>query len=146
MSKNQKPGVDVKSQRILQQLSNFYSQHQSYTNPLSRTNSHHQYDLVFDFLHKQGIDLNQPEEIKKELKKFAQQETQEQHQSWIKALKNPSLKDMAKTLLSKENTRFYKSYLVRVYLLEQLKEGKVLKISAENGQNIQLERFDLING
>jgi hypothetical protein len=134
--------MDVKSQRIVNQLNNLYDRYSPETDPLSRHHSHTLYNLIFDHLERENIKIDYAPEIKKKLWKLAKIELNEQRKGWIKMYnrqKDPDIKAFFKKQLDDELMKFYKTYLVRKYLYDLLREeGKTLKlIDAESGKEIK---------
>lgn len=125
--------IDIKTQRILWQLNNFYSTHSEIESDvtLSRQYSPFLMDKIYDLLSSEGIKISYSKEINDKLKVLAKEECLHEHAGWVKAFKgnNHILKETARELIQIEMKKFYKTYLVRKYLFELLKnENKVMKI------------------
>lgn len=135
---------DIKSQRIAWQLKHFYDRYAKLElpiDPMSQYRSHFLLDQVYDWLKDEGHNMEYPADIKNELYRMAKLDTATYHKSWVKALKDPRLKQTAKEELEVELKKYYKTYLVRKFLIEKLNEGQVVNLTDENGKKINAISF-----
>jgi len=136
---------DMNNQRILAQFNHFYQKYtpeegESIVDPLSRHNSHIQYDQVYEFLMESKVDIGLPEMAKGLFWEFAKREVELFHPGWLKQAKSKKdpLYATAVEHMKRERTRFYKTYMARYYLLNQLKEGKRIGLLDDKGKEITL--------
>lgn len=130
--------MDVKSQRILQQLNHLYATYPADT--LSRTHSHLLYNLIYDHLKQEGHSINFTKEINQSLRKLAKIELNKQRKAWVDMWKketNSEIKEFFTKMLDLELKKFYKTYFVRKYLYDLMDEGKKLELTVE-GKTIKM--------
>lgn len=127
------------------QLDILYGSYQSEDVTLLKKYSHFLYHYVFDCLIAQGIKIDYPPETKQTLFRLAKISLKEYRKGWITVLnyqKDPELVKFIRDLLKSELDKFYKTYLVRKYLFDLLRnEGKKLELSADG---ITLKRLELL--
>lgn len=109
---------------------------QKTTSPFSQFGRHGLYDNLYDFLTKEGHKIEFDKETKKKLYTLAVKTFNEERKSWIQS------GAMSEEGMNTECNKFYKSYLVRKYLLDHYTNtGEKLSISDDKGNKINKIHF-----
>ena len=139
------------SQKIIEELSALYelgiitevdlktNKTTERTVTLSQTGRSGLYDNLYDFLIKEGHKIDFDKDIKKQLYQLAIKTFNEERKSWVQS------GIMSEEGMKTECNKFYKSYLVRKYLLDHYSATKEkLSITDEKGNKILKISFGII--
>jgi len=124
---------DIKSQVIAHELARLYETGigDSAVNTFSQYGRFGLYDNLYDFLIAEGHKIDFDKDTKKQLYQLAIKTFNEERKSWVQS----GL--MSEEGMKTECNKFYKSYLVRKYLLDHYTATKeTLNITDEQGNKI----------
>ncbi len=109
------------------------------TSPYRQIGKLELYDVLYDFLIKDGHKIDFDKETKKKLYQLAIKSFNEERKSWIQS------GIMSEEGMKTECNKFYKSYLVRKYLLDHYTNtGEKLNITDEKGNKLLKISFGIV--